>query len=135
MAANTRVATAVQILCVIVYRDGATTSEDIANSLATNANVVRRLLRDLERAGFVTLRPGKDGGVTLRVAPGEITLDQVFRAVENDDEIFALRHGGNPRCPVNRSMRRLLSPVFDQVSASVSATLGRTTLADLTAEI
>ncbi len=131
MAANTRIATAVQILCVISYRDNATTSEGIAQSLGTNPVVVRRLLKDMERAGFVTLRPGKDGGVHLVIPPDRITLDQIFHAVETDDAIFALRPGGNPRCPVNRGMKRLLPRVFDQVGAAVSATLGKTTIADL----
>ncbi len=135
MAANTRVATAVQILCVISYLDDATTSEGIAHSLGTNPTVVRRLLKDLEKFGFVSLRQGKDGGVHLVIPPDEISLDQVFAAIETDDSIFALRQGGNPNCPVNRGMKRLLSPVFEQVGAAVSATLGKTTIADLMKDI
>lgn len=131
MAANTRTATAVQILCVLSYRNNATTSEDIAQSLGTNPVVVRRLLKDMERAGLVALRQGKDGGVHLVVSPDTITLHRVFQAVEPDNTIFALRQGGNPRCPVNKSMQRLLTPVFDQIGTAVSATLGQTTIADL----
>jgi len=131
MAANTRIATAVQILCVISYRNNVATSDDIAQSLRTNPAVVRRLLKDMERAGFVSLRPGKGGGVHLVTPPDSITLDQVFRAIETDGAIFALRPGGNPRCPVNRGMKRLLPRLFEQVGTAVSATLGKTTIADL----
>jgi Rrf2 family protein len=119
----------------MVYRGDASTSEDIARSLDTNPVVVRRLLKSLEAAGFVSLRQGKDGGVRLTIPPSEITLDQVFNAVEDDAAIFALRQDGNPRCPVNRSMKRLLPPLFAQVSDSVAATLGKTTIADLVAAI
>ena len=131
MAANTRVATAVQILCVMAYSDGTTTSDFIAHSLQTNPVVVRRLLKSLEVVGYVSLRPGKDGGVHLDVPPDQITLSQVFQAVEGDGTILALRPGGNPDCPVNSSMGRLLTPVFRDVSEAVSTTLGKITIADL----
>jgi Rrf2 family protein len=135
MTANTRVATAVQILCVMAHRGDPITSETIAGSLRTNPVVARRMLKSLEAAGFVSLRPGRDGGVHLTVPAAEITLDRVYRAVEGDGAIFALRQDGSPRCPVNRNMKRLLTPVFNQVSESVSATLGKTTIADLVAAI
>jgi Rrf2 family protein len=135
MAANTRIATAVQILSVMVYRGSGTTSETIATSLRTNPVVVRRILKSLEAAGLVSLRQGKDGGVALIVPAAEITLSRVFEAVEGDGTIFALRQGGNPRCPVNRRMKDLLAPVFDNVSKSVVASLSETTIADLVAAI
>jgi len=135
MAANTRVAAAIQILCVLAYRGAASTSDEIARSLDTNPVVVRRLLKNLEAAGFVSLRQGKDGGVRLTFPAGEITLDQVFHAVEDDAAIFALRQDGNPRCPINRGMERLLPQVFARVTDVVAATLGKTTIADLTAAI
>jgi Rrf2 family protein len=135
MASNTRVATAVQILCVIRFRDNATTSDDIARSLGTNPVVVRRLLKDMARAGFVALKPGKDGGVMLTMPAERITIDRVFHAVEGDGGIFALRPGGNPRCPVNQGMKRLLPQLFAEVGTAVDATLGRTTIADLMRDI
>ena len=61
MAANSKLASATQILCVMVYLGDDTTSPAIANSLRTNPVVVRRLLKQLERAGLVgtTARPGR----------------------------------------------------------------------------
>ncbi len=53
-------ASAVQILCVIAYlRPGGTNSEVIARSLKTNPVVVRRLLKDMEHAGLVEIRPAR----------------------------------------------------------------------------
>ena len=131
MAANSRIASAVQILCVIAYKGENTTSQTIANSLRTNPVVVRRLLKNLEQAGLVELKPGKDGGVQLVRAPKQITLEQVYKAVESDQDIFALRRGGNPKCPVNKSMRRLLTPIFTSANQAVSAVLGKTTIDSL----
>lgn len=136
MAANTRMATAVQILCVIAYRaEEGTTSETVARSLRTNPVVVRRLLKSMERHGLVEMRPGKDGGVQLRREPLGITLDEIHRAVETDASVFALRPPGNPNCPVDRRMKALLDPVFTATDLAVSDTLRRTTLASLLAAI
>lgn len=129
-------ATAVQALCVMAYAgpDGMT-SEVIARSLGTNAVLVRRLLKDLERSQLVRLRPGKDGGVQLAQAPEDITLDTVAGAIEGKDGVFALRQGGSPTCPVNQNMAGLLSPIFAATDSAVTATLARTTIADLTTQI
>jgi Rrf2 family protein len=132
MAANTRMATAVQILCVIAYKGpGVTTSEVIARSLLTNPVVVRRLLKSMEHQGLVEIRPGKDGGVHLGRAPDQITLDDIYKSVETDAGVFALRPKGNPNCPVDARMEGLLAPIFAQTNAAVEQTLSQTTLGGL----
>ncbi len=132
MAANTRMATAVQILCVIAYTGPAgTNSEVIANSLRTNPVVVRRLLKDMEHAGLVEISPGKDGGVQLALEPAKITLDQIYKAVGTETGVFALRPRGNPRCPVDSRMKGLLSPIFSATDTAVEDTLRKTTLSKL----
>jgi Rrf2 family protein len=125
-------ASAVQIMCVIAYKgEGGTNAEIISRSLRTNPVVIRRLLKCLEREGLVTIRPGKDGGVQLTRAPGKISLDMIYKAVEGDTEIFALRGGGNPNCPVNARMNDLLTPIFGATNSAVERVLGRTTLGSL----
>jgi Rrf2 family protein len=136
MAANTRMASAVQILCVMAYLGKrGTNSEVIARSLDTNPVVVRRLLKCMEHAGLVEIRPGKDGGVQLTRDPGQITLDQIYRAVESETGVFALRQGGNPKCPVDSRMKHLLAPIFGATNDAVEKTLSQTTLASLVKEI
>jgi DNA-binding IscR family transcriptional regulator len=112
-------------------REGNMNSEIIANSLRTNAVVVRRLLKGMEHAGLVEIRPGKDGGVQFRRDPDAITLDQIYRAVEDETDVFALRQGGNPNCPVNARMKPLLGPIFAAANNAVVATLEQTTLGSL----
>ena len=132
MAANTRMATAIQILCVIAYKGPAgTNSEVISKSLRTNPVVVRRLLKSMEQQGLVEIRPGKDGGVRLINQPDQITLDQIYKAVETDPGIFALRPRGNPRCPVDSRMKSLLGPIFSATDRAVEQTLHQTTLGSL----
>jgi Rrf2 family protein len=136
MAANSRMASAVQILCVVAYKgQGGTNSEVIARSLRTNPVVVRRLLKCMQYAGLVEIRPGKDGGVQLARQPGEITLDQIYQAVESETGVFALRRDGNPNCPVNARMKDLLTPIFGAIDTAVETTLRRTTLDSLVGAI
>ena len=59
MAANSLLAGAVQMLCVIAWRgDEGANAEVLAKSLNTNPVVVRRILKALEGQGLVALRPG-----------------------------------------------------------------------------
>jgi Rrf2 family protein len=132
MAANTRMATAIQILCVIAHKgpDG-TNSEIVAKSLRTNPVVVRRLLKCMQQQGLVEIRPGKDGGVQLGRPPSQITLDQIYKAVETETGVFALRPRGNPNCPVDSRMKDLLTPIFGATDTAVEKTLKQTTLGSL----
>ena len=136
MAANSLLASAVQILCVTAYVGGEkTNSEFIAKSLKTNPVVVRRILKSLERQGLVEVRPGRYGGVTLKRSPEDITLHDIYRAIEPEDGVFALRASGNPRCPVNIAMKGLLTPVFGAADAAVDDVLRQTRLASLVEQI
>ncbi len=125
-------ATAVQILCVIAYKGPAgTNSQVIARSLRTNPVVVRRLLKDMEQQGLVEMRPGKDGGVQLLRPASQITLDEIYRAVEGHADVFALRPSDNPGCAVGSRMKDLLSPIFGAANAAVERTLRKTTIGSL----
>ena len=132
MAANSRMACAVQILCVIAYKGaGGTNATVIARSLRTNPVVVRRLLKSLQLAGLVLIKPGKDGGAQLARDPNGITLDEIYRAVEPGAGLFALRQGGNPKCPVNARMKDLLTPIFGAADGAVERTLRQMSIGGL----
>jgi Rrf2 family protein len=135
MAANSVLAGAVQMLCVIAWRGGkGANSELLAKSLNTNV-VVRRILKTLENHGLVKVRPGRHGGVELLRSPADITLEDVYKAVEPDAALFALRERGNQRCPVNNAMVRTLPPLFGAADAAVDNVLRRTKIASLVEKI
>lgn len=136
MAANSVLAGAVQMLCVIAWRGGkGANSELLAKSLNTNPVVVRRILKTLENHGLVKVRPGRHGGVELLRSPADITLEDVYKAVEPDAALFALRERGNQRCPVNNAMVRTLPPLFGAADAAVDNVLRRTKIAALVEKI
>jgi DNA-binding IscR family transcriptional regulator len=136
MAANSLLAGAVQILCVIAWRgDKGANAELLAKSLNSNPVVVRRILKALESQGLVAIRPGRYGGVELLRSPAEITLEDVYKAVEPDGTLFALRERGNSRCPVNNTMVRSLPTLFDAANVAVDNVLRRTRIANLVEKI
>ena len=136
MAANSLLAGAVQMLCVIAWRGGkGANSELLAKSLNTNPVVVRRILKTLENRGLVKVRPGRHGGVELLRSPADITLEDVYKAVEPDGALFALRERGNQRCPVNNAMIRTLPSLFGTADAAVDNVLRRTKIASLVEKI
>jgi Rrf2 family protein len=132
MAINSRMASAAHIMCFIAYIGGeGTNSEAIARSVKTNPVVVRKILKSLENEGLVVLRQGRHGGVSLSRAAEDITLGDIYRAVEGEGGVFALREEVNGRCVVARGVSGSLVEVFRAVDDSVQRTFEQTTLAAL----
>ncbi|EBA12078.1 transcriptional regulator, BadM/Rrf2 family protein [Roseobacter sp. CCS2] len=91
-------------------------SEDIAKRASTNAAVVRKIISMLGRAGITTSQPGAKGGTHLARSPEQITLLDVYRAVDTQ-EIFA-----NPNCPPDAScpIGSRIGPVLDEIKANAT---------------
>jgi Rrf2 family protein len=132
MATSSRLASAVHIMSFIAHAGGvATTSEAIAKSLQTNPVVVRKILKLLERAGLVALRQGRHGGVTLQRPASRITLGQIYKAVESETGVFAMRSRVHDGCVVACAMKRRLGPIFNAANDAVERALSETSLAEL----
>ncbi|WP_242393556.1 RrF2 family transcriptional regulator [Anaeromyxobacter oryzisoli] len=137
MRPSSRFTVAIHVLTLLAYGAGGEpmTSEYIAGSVNTNPVVIRRLLALLRRAKLVRSQGGPGGGWRLVPAARDITLRQVFRAVESGD-LFPL-HGSapNPRCPVGRTIRAALSGHYEQARRALERDLERTTIDDLLQEV
>ena len=132
MAVNSRLASAIHIMSFIAHAgDDGNTSEAIAKSLKTNPVVVRKILKLLEREGLVALRQGRQGGVGLQRAASRITLGQIYKAVESESGIFAMRSQVHERCVVACAMKRRLGPIFNAANDAVEQAFSKTSLAEL----
>lgn len=136
MAANSLLASSVHALCVIAWRgaEGADATL-LASSLNTNPVVVRRILKSLEHQGLVRLRRGRHGGVELSRSAADITLEQVYRAIEPEGALFAMRERRNVRCPVQKAMTRALPSLFLAANEAVAGVLRNTTIATLAEQV
>lgn len=126
---------AVHILAFLARdRDEHTTSEEIARSVNTNPVVIRRLLGMLQRAGLVCGQPGARGGSKLCVDPKEISLFDIFGAVDQGEPI-SLHEDPDQRCPVGRRIQCVLENVSSGVNRAVAKELKETSLNDVLASI
>jgi Rrf2 family protein len=135
MAANSRLTIAVHALAWMALAQrrghGLLTSDQVAASVNTNPVIIRRSLGDLRLAGLVDVRHGAGAGWSLARAPEEITLLDVYDAVEQEP-IFAMhRTEPNLECPVGRGIRPALGHVYGGVERALRQELSRTTIADV----
>lgn len=132
MAANTRFAVAIHAATVLGFSKASfITSDRIAASINTNPVVVRRVISALSKAGIVESQLGKAGGARLARKPQQITLGEIYRAVENKG-LFALHERPeNKKCAVSCAMKQILARVFAKAEQSVDISLAKTTLADV----
>ena len=110
------------------------TSELIASSVNVNPVIIRRTLQSLKAAGFVEVKAGS-GGATLAKPLGEITLYDVYRAVDCvEGELFHFHENPNPDCPVGKNIHALLDKHLADAQLAMEQPLRSVTLADLAVE-
>lgn len=132
MTGNSRFAVSVHILAYLAFRkDVAVPSAEIASSVDTNPVVIRRLLAGLVKAGIVVAHKGASGGFTLASPATNISLLNIYRAVEPHPTHGMSRFAPNHRCPVGARIEQILGNVFTKAQAAMEAELGRVTLADV----
>ncbi|WP_061291700.1 Rrf2 family transcriptional regulator [Herbidospora cretacea] len=138
MSANSRLTIAAHVLTWMAMDQESgrvATSDRIAESVQTNPVVIRRYLGELRAAGLVEARRGAGAGWRLTREPAEVTLLDVYRAVE-DGPLFAM-HATPPNlgCPVGSGIRPALGEVYAGVEERLRAQLAATTIADLLNDI
>jgi Rrf2 family protein len=129
MPANSRFAIAVHIL-TLMARAGQEPlkSDEVAASVNTNPVVIRRILCALSKAGLVVSQTGASGGSRLALKPKEITLLEVYRAVDGGD-VFALhRQPPNAKCPVGMNIEGALDRILHEVEQGVERVLEKITI-------
>jgi Rrf2 family protein len=137
MQLSSRFPVAVQSLIMIAWFPDQykVTSEALAFSVNTNPALIRRILGYLKHAGLVSVAAGT-GGAKLARAAQEITLLDVYRAVEltSRDMLFGLHDGPNPQCPIGKNINHVLRPHLDRARHALEDSLGQVTIYQLVAD-
>ncbi len=138
MAANSRLTIAAHALAWMALSQqrgqDLLTSDQVAASVNTNPVIIRRSLGDLRRAGLVDVRHGAGAGWSLARSPQDITLLDVYDAVEQDPLFAMHRTEPNLECPVGRGIRPALGGVYGEIEQALRRELQRTTIADVLRE-
>ena len=138
MQISSRFTIAIHILiCVDLYGEQAPmTSESLAESIGAHPVVIRRILGQLRRAGLITVARGREGGAHIARPLADITLADVFRAVESiaDNTLFSFHENPNPACPVGRSIHTILDARLAAIQRAMERTMEEIRLADVMQE-
>ncbi|WP_299204636.1 Rrf2 family transcriptional regulator [uncultured Tateyamaria sp.] len=106
------------------------TSADIAEHAGTNPVVVRRVLGRLRKAGLLTSEKGHSGGWRLAQAPEDITLADVYLALDE-----RLVTGGDsdeaPACSVEKALHKRVTGVLEDVEQRLIQRLSETSISEV----
>ncbi|MDE3839169.1 transcriptional regulator [Bacillus methanolicus] len=137
MKISSRFTVAVHILSLLALeRNKVCTSEWIAGSVNTNPVVIRRVLGMLKKAELVNVRAGT-GGASLTKSLNEITLLDVYRAVDvvEEGELFQFHDNPNPNCPVGSNIQPVLELVLLKAQNAMEKVLEEITMEEITTGI
>lgn len=129
---NSQFAMAVHVLMMLAKKaDENVKSDYLAESVNTNAVVIRRLLCQLSQANLVVSQTGAAGGTRLAKQAEEINLADIFQAVSRG-EIFAL-HPNTPNqdCPVGKNIEAILCNLQKEIDTAIGEKLEKYTLRDV----
>ena len=133
---DTKFSVAVHVLILISEAPTPVSSEQMAESVGTNASYIRKILALLKKAEIVDGRRGISG-YSLTAAPEQLTLLQIYQAVMEEPKIHLLDIHQNPndQCVVGRHIRPMLTDMFSDMEDAFARSLAGKTLADCIADI
>lgn len=111
------------------------TSEYLARSVNTNPALIRKISGMLKRAGLITVAAGS-GGASLVKSPAEITLLQVFKAVQpvKNGVLFNIHDNPNPDCLIGKQIQNILDHRLGEAQKAMEQELEKQTILDLIQE-
>lgn len=132
MQFSSRLPIAVHILLAIVEFEGKnkTTSVFLAGSVNVNPVIIRNTLGQLKAAGLITVKAG-EGGSALAKKPKDISLMDIFEAVEKEEELFHFHENPNPECPVGRNVHAVLDKRLLSIQEAMKQEMKSITLQSL----
>lgn len=122
------------LVCVAVFQDKQkVTSNFLAGSIQVNPVIVRNTLSLLSDAGLVDVKAGV-GGAFLKKAAGDITLLDIFKAVEKEESLFHFHENPNPQCPVGKNIHNVMDKRIVDIQSAMEKQMAETTLEQLVRE-
>ena len=133
---DTKFSVAVHVLILISESPTPINSDQMAESVGTNASYIRKILALLKKAEIVDGHRGISG-YSLIVAPEQLTLLQVYQAVTEEQKLHLLDIHQNPndQCLVGRHIKPMLTDMFADMEDAFARSLAGKTLADCIADI
>lgn len=129
---DVRFASALQLMLMLALAEregsGLLSSSRLADGLATNPSLTRKLLAQLAAAGLIETTMGARGGSRLARPPRDITLRDVYLAVLGERGLFAARSGQPHRCVVTSNIEVMFSELSHELESATLTVLAERTL-------
>jgi Rrf2 family nitric oxide-sensitive transcriptional repressor len=117
------------LLYLAAHPNRVVSTAEVSDAYGISKHHLVRVVQGLGRHGFVEVRPGRAGGVTLARAPAEISVGQVVRHMEPDFHVVECFDAQKNSCPITPACG--LVGVLKEATNSFLATLDGYTLEDL----
>lgn len=131
MKYSTRLSDAVHLLLFVHLNPGQSLSSDaIAKSICTNPSYVRQMMAKLKAAGLLHSSRGQ-AKPSLGQGAEQITLWDVYSAVEGEKPLLHLDTHTNPDCGVGVNIQYALQTYFDQVQKKTKEEMQKISLQDV----
>ena len=125
---STRLANAIHIMVYIsIFPDQPMTSTDIAQSVKTNPSYIRTIMAHLKAGGLIESTKGKACPVLAR-DPEEISLLDIYKAIEGDKPLLHLDTHVNPECNVGVYVQQAISDCYRQVQEAAESEMRQISL-------
>ena len=133
---DTKFSVAVHVLILISESPNPINSDQMAESVGTNASYIRKILALLKKSEIVDGHRGVSG-YRLTVPSEQLTLLQVYRAVMEEPKLhlFDIHQNPNDRCIVGHHIKPVLTGMFTDMEESFANSLAGKTLSDCISDI
>ena len=118
---DTKFSSAIHSLIMISESETPVNSEQIANSVGTNASYIRKLTTRLSISGFRLLKPAR-----------EISLLEIYKSIMEVKQvhIFDIHQNPNDECIVGRNIKPTLEGMFSRMEKEMEEKLAGMSLED-----
>ncbi|GAA5129104.1 Rrf2 family transcriptional regulator [Luteolibacter yonseiensis] len=136
MAANNQFSIAVHLMAGLGFCTATDrTSAQLAASVNTSPSFIRRTLAKLSKAGLIETSKGKNGFCRLGKKPSEISLLDIYLAVEAP-KAFSIHHYEETKpCQVSCNIKSVLEDALNKTQKGMEDSLAKISLCDLLSDI
>lgn len=137
MAVNTQFSIAVHLLAGLACgcAEKGVTSGHLAESVNTSASFVRRTLAKLSKAGLVETSTGKAGACWLAKEAKNISLLDIYRAVDAPEAFSIHSYTEQKVCYVSCHIKTALEKALGKTQKAMEASLDDITLAEIVSDV
>lgn len=131
MKYSTKLSDTIHLLSFLCLREGKKmTSARIAESVKTNPAYIRQLMSALKKAGLISTVQGQAQAALTRSAE-QITMLDIYRAVEGDKPLLHLDIHTNPECGVGVNIQLAAGDFYREVQEAAEKKMQEISLQDI----